>query len=372
MTREEACSRIEEAINAFVLEGSMESYAPYGKGHINDTFLLTMKKNNESKPYILQRINHEIFTKPIELIENVAAVTQFLREKITKLGGNPDRETLRLLEAKDGRYYYRDSIGSYWRIYQFISEATSYNSVQSDEDFYQSAIAFGRFQGLLADFPVASLHETIENFHHTQIRFKALQAAVEADPLGRVKEVQAELEFAFSRQYIADVLVTQLHNKELPLRVIHNDTKMNNVMIDNATGKAICVIDLDTVMPGLSAYDFGDSIRYGASTAEEDETDLSKVSCSMHLFEVYTRGYLEGCNQTLTGAEAKALPIGAITMTYECAIRFLTDYILGDKYFKIHREKHNLDRCRTQLRLVEDMEKKLPMMQEIVNRCYED
>lgn len=367
MTREEACAKIEESVNSFQLEGCVESCQAYGSGHINDTFLLKMKADNQITSYILQRMNHEIFTKPEELVENISSVTKFLRKKIIKLGGNPNRETLNLVAAKDGKYYYKDSIGSYWRIYLFIGNTNCFDLVRNERDFYQSAVAFGRFQNLLANYPAKTLHETIVDFHNTKSRFRALKTAIEADILGRAQEVRKEIDFAYTHEHIANGLVDMLEKNELPLRVTHNDTKLNNILMDAETGKALCIIDLDTVMPGLSAYDFGDSIRYGASTAAEDETDLSKVSCNMKLFEVFAKGYIEGCNHALTENEIRVLPLGALTMTYECAIRFLTDYLQGDTYFKIHREKQNLDRCRTQFKLVKDMESKWSEMNIIVS-----
>ena len=229
-------------------------------------------------------------------------------------------------------------------------------------------MAFGRFQGLLADYPAETLHETIQDFHNTVKRLDTFKKAVEADGCGRAAQVQEEIQFVLDREALAHKLCDMQAEGKLPLRVTHNDTKLNNIMIDDETRKAICVIDLDTVMPGLSVNDFGDSIRFGASTGAEDEPDLSKVSCSMELFELYTKGFVEGCKGSLTEEELDMLPVGAMTMTYECGMRFLTDYLEGDHYFKIHREGHNLDRCRTQFKLVKDMEEKWNQMNEIVNK----
>lgn len=368
MTREELCAKIEEAIQSFALKGNMESYSLYGNGHINDTFLLKVRSGNQTIPYILQRMNHEIFKNPVTLIDNIAFITGFLRKKIILKGGDPERETLNLVPAKDGKFYYEDSIGSYWRVYQYISNATSLDYVKNEQVFYHSAVAFGNFQNLLADYPVSELHETIANFHNTKIRYQALYEAVEADVFNRAKEVRDEIDFAFSHREIANTLMDMLDRKQLPLRVTHNDTKLNNIMIDNITKKAICIIDLDTVMPGLSAYDFGDAIRFGASTGAEDEMDLSKVDFDLKLFEVYTRGFIEGSNHSLTEHEIKSLPYGALTMTYECGIRFLMDYLQGDNYFKTSREKQNLDRCRTQFKLVRGMEKNWSYMKDIVSQ----
>ena len=321
---------------------------------------------------ILQRMNKDVFADPEALMENIVGVTSYLRKKIEENGGDPDRETLNVIPAGDGKSYYKDSQGDYWRAYKFITDATSYDKVEKPEDFYQSAVAFGNFQCLLADYPAHELHETIKDFHNTKIRFQAFKKAVEEDVMGRAASVKKEIDFVLQHEDVADYLCDLLEKKEIPLRVTHNDTKLNNIMIDDKTGKGICVIDLDTVMPGLAIHDFGDSIRFGASTAAEDEQDLSKVSCSMELFELYTRGFIEGCAGKLTDREIELLPMGAKTMTFECGMRFLTDYLQGDTYFKIHREGHNLDRCRTQFKLVEDMENKWYTMNEIVKKLKDN
>lgn len=355
-------------IESFQFQGACVECIPYGSGHINDTFRITCEDNGTTRRYILQRMNKNIFLNPEELMENVVGVTSWLNKKIQENGGNPERETLNIVPTKDEKAFYVDEDGEYWRAYLFIEGATTYDLVQNKEDFYQSAVAFGHFQGLLADYPAETLHETIVNFHNTVDRFAKFKKAVEEDACGRVKDVQEEINFVLEREKLAHILCDMQAEKKIPLRVTHNDTKLNNIMIDDETRKAICVIDLDTVMPGLAVNDFGDSIRFGASTGEEDERDLSKVSCSMELFDLYTKGFIEGCNGSLTKEELDMLPIGAMTMTYECGMRFLTDYLEGDHYFKVHREGHNLDRCRTQFKLVKDMEEKLEQMNEIVNK----
>lgn len=360
---------LEEVIRAFDFEGTLKKKRPYGSGHINDTFLLTFEIERMGRiDIILQRMNTDIFKKPIELMENILNVTSFLRRKIMENGGDVDRETLTVIQTNDGLPYYVDSSGEYWRAYKFIFGATSYDQVESADDFYQSAVAFGHFQSLLADFPAATLHETIEKFHDTKARFKVFKEAVEKDVCKRASSVQKEIDFVLKREDVANVLGDMLEAKLLPLRVTHNDTKLNNVMIDDKTRKGICVIDLDTVMPGLAVNDFGDSIRFGASTGAEDEVDLDKIECDMGLFEIYTKGFIEGCNGKLTKEEMQALPIGAKVMTFECGMRFLTDYLQGDTYFKIHRKDHNLDRCRTQFKLVADMEKKWDTMNAIIKK----
>lgn len=364
MVEKNLAERAMEAVSHFGVSGVKETPRPWGSGHINDTFLV-----EGDKRYILQRMNRNIFTKPLEVMENIIGVTTFLREKIKKAGGDELRETLTVIFTDDGKQAYLDEQGDYWRLYHMIEDAVSYDRVEKEQDFYESALAFGNFQQLLADYPAETLHETIPGFHDTKARYQVFLKAVEEDVCGRAKDVPEEISFFKERQDVACALGDMLAEGKLPLRVTHNDTKLNNIMMDEKTGKGVCVIDLDTVMPGLAVHDFGDAIRFGASTAAEDEQDLSKVSCDLHLFELYTKGFLEGCQGSLTEEEVAMLPMGAKVMTFECGMRFLTDYLQGDTYFKIHREGHNLDRCRTQMKLVADMESKWQEMQEIVKKC---
>lgn len=361
--------QIAEVIANFQYNGRLVRGCAYGNGHINDTYLLVFEiAGMGSIKVILQKMNKDVFANPVKLMENVMGVTAHLRQKIIEKGGDPERETLNVIPAYNGKPYYRDSYGDYWRSYKYITDATCYDLVEKPEHFYQSALAFGNFQCMLADYPAESLHETIEGFHDTKSRFAVFKKSVEEDTLGRAASAAEEIRFVLEREDVANCFSDLQAKGELPLRVTHNDTKLNNVMIDNKTGKAICVIDLDTVMPGLAMNDFGDSIRFGASTAAEDEKDLSKVSCSMDLYERYVRGFIEGCAGRLTEQEIDLLPMGAKVMTFECGMRFLTDYLQGDRYFKIHREGHNLDRCRTQFKLVADMEQKWDTMQEVVEK----
>lgn len=352
---------LNDVIAKFPIEGAEDSCAVYGNGHINDTFRLVAGKD-----YILQRINTEVFRDPESLMKNIEGVTTFLRAEIIRQGGDPARETLNLVYAKDGKSYAVDENGGYWRVYDFIAGATCYEQVEKPEDFYQSGKAFGHFQKMLQNYPAAELSETIPHFHDTPKRFRDFKAAVEADICGRVKTAGPEIRFVMDREKDMAIAADMLAKGELPLHVTHNDTKLNNIMIDDKTGQAICIIDLDTIMPGLSIFDFGDSIRFGANTAAEDEQDLSKVSLSLPLFETYARGFIEGCDGSLTENELKMLPQGARLMTLECGARFLTDYLSGDTYFHIAREGHNLDRCRTQFGLVADMEKKWTEMEQII------
>ena len=368
MTREEYCAKMEEAIEAIGFKGSYHSHERYGSGHINDTFIVYFDQGEKRVRYILQRMNHEIFKNPEQLMSNICQVTEFLKKKIAENNGDISRETMNVIYTRSGEPYYKDSIGSYWRGYRFIEDAICYEAVQKPEDFYESAVTFGHFQHLLAEYDASTLYETIKDFHNTPLRYKTFLSAVEEDVLDRVKNVKPEIEFLQKREADMRVCTDLLEKGELPLRVTHNDTKLNNIMMDKKTGKGICVIDLDTVMPGLAINDFGDSIRFGANTAQEDERDVSKVSLNLDLFELYTKGFLKGCDGSLTKKEIEMLPMGAKLMTLECGMRFLTDYLQGDIYFRIHREGHNLDRCRTQLALVADMEHKWESMKQIVEK----
>lgn len=359
---------LKEARNRFAVDGVLKECIPYGNGHINDTYRVVFDEEGNMTPYILQRMNRAVFKNTEELMENIMNVTTHLKKKVEERGGDPRRETLNTIPTKDGKNYYLDENGDGWRMYRFVERAFSLDAVRTPADFYESAVAFGNFQRLLADFPAETLHETIQGFHDTKARFEVFRQAVEADVCGRAGRAQAEIQFILEREDVACALGELQAAGKLPLRVTHNDTKLNNILMDGETGKGLCVIDLDTVMPGLAVNDFGDSIRFGASTGAEDETDLDKISCDLDLFGIYTKGFLEGCGGSLTREEIRCLPLGAKVMTFECGMRFLTDYLSGDTYFKIHRPEHNLDRCRTQLKLVADMEQKWKQMQDIVEQ----
>lgn len=339
----------------FPLDGSPVSCERYGCGHINVTYLVVTETGHR---YILQKINDRIFKNVPALMENIAGVTSYLRQQ----QADPNR-VLTLVNTKSGSAYLEHE--GFWRIYEFVENSICLQQPETADDFYQSAVAFGQFQQQLKDYPAATLYEIIPNFHNTVDRYRIFHETLAADPMGRAASVQSEIDFLLAREQEAGTLVNLLQEGKLPLRVTHNDTKLNNVMLSADTHEPLCVIDLDTVMPGLSAYDFGDSIRFGAATAAEDEKDLSKMEMSLDLFRTYTRGFLKAC-PGLTELEKQMLPMGAKLMTLEVGLRFLTDYIDGDKYFAVHREGHNLDRCRTQLKLVADMEAKWAAMEQII------
>ena len=351
---------MQSAIHAFKLQGNPLSCERYGNGHINETYLVTTETG---RLYILQKINHHVFKNVPALMHNIASVTRYL----ARLDENP-RHVLTLVPTHSGTDYTQDVDGAFWRVYDFITESVCLDRAETPNDFMQSGIAFGQFQRQLAAFPAQTLHDTIPHFHNTPARYAQLRAALQADSLGRAKDVAPELDFVFAREEEAGRMVRMNQHGELPLRVTHNDTKLNNVMLDAKTRTPLCVIDLDTVMPGLAGNDFGDSIRFGASTAAEDEPDLSRVEMSLPLYEAYAHGFLVACGKDLTTAELDTLPLGAKLMTLECGVRFLADYLAGDVYFHTTRPGQNLDRCRTQFTLVADMEKKWDAMRHIVEQ----
>ena len=356
---------IENIVAAFEVEGKVAEYVPFGNGHINDTRLVTMDNGVQ---YVLQRINKNVFKRPDLLMENYVGVTKFIRKKIEEMGGDPLREVLNAIYTKDGKPYTIDEEGQYWRLLVYVTDSIGYDKVERPEQFYDSAVSFGDFQYMLRDYPAETLHETIVNFHNTPDRYRQLMEAIENNAAGRLAEVSAEVEFAKARREFAATLENAHKEGRLPLRVTHNDTKLNNILFDINTGKTLCVVDLDTIMPGYSVNDFGDSIRFGATTALEDETDLSKVNFDISLYELYVKGFIEGAKGGLTEGELEMLPIGAIMMTFECGMRFLADYLNGDTYFRVHRPSHNLDRCRNQFKLVADMEARLDEMRAIVKK----
>lgn len=342
----------------FAIETSIE---PYGNGHINDTYLC------ETAPrFILQRINVNVFKHPDQVMENIMNITAHLSKKITAAGGDPSRETLTVIKTKNGKNYYEADPKNCFRMYSFVENSVTHDMVENPVQFYHAGRTFGKFQRMLDDFPASKLYETIVDFHNTPVRVEQLKDAISQNKAGRLDQVTKEISFALEYSKYASKIVDALADGSVPLRVTHNDAKLNNILFDAKTDEGLCVIDLDTVMPGSVLYDFGDALRFGASSGAEDEQDLNKIWFDLEKFEQFAKGFLKETADCLTQAEIQLLPLSALLLTYECGIRFLADYLNGDTYFKIHREHHNLDRARTQFKLVADIEKKLPEMDTIV------
>jgi Ser/Thr protein kinase RdoA (MazF antagonist) len=354
-------------VQQFDLDGEFVHAEEIPSGHINDTYAVSVSdRGGRLRRYLMQRINHRVFPHPARLMQNVAAVTRHLRQKIERAGGDPRRETMNIIPTIEGKDYHLTSQGDWWRAFVLINGARTYETPRKLEHVYSAGRAFGDFQRHLVDFPACQLYETIPAFHDTRRRFAAFEVALAANPHGRSRASRDEIEFAYRRAEDAAVLVDLLERGDLPERVTHNDTKFNNVLIDDETGKGVCVIDLDTVMPGSSLFDFGDGIRSITNMAPEDERDLARVQFSLSRFEQFGRGFLDGTQDMLSLTELDLLPFSARLMTYEVGLRFLTDYLEGDVYFKTHRRHQNLDRCRVQFRLLQEMEMKTDEMTRIV------
>ncbi|HSY42428.1 MAG TPA: aminoglycoside phosphotransferase family protein [Candidatus Acidoferrum sp.] len=345
----------------FQISGEFISAEPYGSGHINDTYCVIFDQGGTRVRYIFQRINHKVFKDPVALMDNIYRVTAHLGEKMSGQG-DPSRRTLTTLLTRKGQRVLVDENGNYWRAYLFIERARTYDAVQSSQQAFEGAKAYGNFQKMLADLPTPRLHDTIPDFHHTPKRFAALEKAISEDPANRATHARAEIDFALSRKSMTSALL----DAKLPERVTHNDTKFNNVMLDDVTGEGICVIDLDTVMPGLALYDFGDMVRTTTSPVKEDELDVSKVTMQFPMYEALVRGYLSSASGFLTKAEKQFLAFSGKLITFEIGIRFLADFLAGDVYFKVHRDQHNLQRCRTQFKLVESIEQQEAQMNKLV------
>ena len=350
---------LREALAAWSWPATVTEAARYGNGHINDTFLGTTE---EGALYIIQRINTDIFTDPDGLMNNIKLVTDHIRNKVASRGGDTSREVMTIVPTLDGKLYYTDINGSAWRVYDFVTDSLSLDRPRNTDDSYLAIKAFGEFASSLADFDASLLVESIKDFHNTPKRYSALINAITANVYGRAEKVGDEIKFAQAHESFTRKLVTS----GLPLRVTHNDTKLSNVLLDDETGEAVCVIDLDTVMPGTVLYDFGDAIRFGASTAAEDEPDTSKIALDMDLFKAFTRGFISEVKGSLTETELRMLPLGIKVITCELAMRFLTDYIDGDLYFKVRSPEHNLIRARAQMKLAADMQNKFDDMNRIV------
>ncbi len=345
----------------FDLGGTPVSVKELTAGNINVTYRLDMGEDKSAPRYVLQRINTVAFKDPVSLMENIGLVTAHIRRSYEAEGIDPARRVLNIVPADNGTLLYTDPEGGAWRAYGFVEDATAYNAIESAALFREAGVGFGEFQTRLADFPAEKLTETIPGFHNTARRFETFMASVEKDAAGRAASVAEEIEFFTSRKALMSSIVDRLGG-ELPLRVTHNDTKLNNVLIDDETGKALCVIDLDTVMPGSSLYDYGDAVRYGACTAAEDEPDTSKIGFDMELFRAFTEGFVSATAGNLTDTEIKLLPLGIAVITCELAMRFMTDYLDGDVYFKTAYEGHNLVRARAQMKLLTEVEAKMEEM----------
>lgn len=357
-----------DILSNFAINGEFISCEPYGSGLINRTYVAVYNEGGKRVRYIVQRINTNLFKNVDGLMNNIKIVTEFNRAEIMKRGGDPNRESLTLVPTENGGTYFRTEEGDCYRVYVFIENAKGYDVVEKPEHFYESAVAFGKFAMLLDRFDSSKLFEVLPDFHNTVKRFDNFKKSLEADKFNRAKDVKKEIEFALNREKITHTIVDLLASGKMPSRVTHNDTKLNNVLIDTRTDKAVSVIDLDTMMPGSICYDFGDSIRFGCNPCLEDTPETEKVIFNMPLFETYTKGYLSVFGDTITDIERKNLPMGAILMTYECGIRFLTDYLDGDVYFRKTREGQNIDRTRTQFKLVSDMEKRYDEMLSAVEK----
>ncbi|WP_054252670.1 phosphotransferase enzyme family protein [Neofamilia massiliensis] len=362
---------LQETIGVFNFPGSLIDIKINKQGHINDTYVLSFLNEEKIQKYIFQRVNQGVFKRPEELMENIIGVTKHLRKKVQEAKGDLDREVLQVLLTKDQKPFYIDAKGDFWRAYKFIENSLALEKASGAKDLYQTGLAFGNFQRLLSDYPAESLHQSIKDFHNTEVRLENFIKALEENPAKRRDNVLKEADFILSRADFCKTFMDLERKKLVPLRVTHNDTKLNNILLDDQSHKALCVIDLDTIMPGLSMNDFGDGIRSGASNALEDEADLEKVFVNLEYFEAFSKGFLQGAGPCLEDLEVYHLRTGAKMMTLECGIRFLTDYLQGDQYFKISYPDHNLVRARNQFKLVADMEKNWEVLLDIVNKYKE-
>mgnify|MGYP001817402847 CR=1 FL=1 len=361
--------RIEEITRHFQFKGEFLGAQPYGYGRINDTYAVRFHQGKDGiKNYILQRINHLVFKRPEEVMANIDRVTSHLRKKIEEAGGDPERGTINLVPTIDGQTFFRSEEGDYWRAHLMIEDAQSYQVAKDQDHYYYASKAFGTFVSLLEDFPADQLYVTIPDFHHTGKRFDTFVQAVDEDVFNRAQSAKKEIDFVLERAGEATILTELVDQGLMPERVTHNDTQFDNVMIDDVTGEGICVVDLDTVMPGLTVFDFGDSVRSGANPGGEGTQDLNKVFLDVDIFDRLAHGFLEAASDILTPVEVDNMVFGCKVITYELGIRFLTDYLKGDTYFKTKRENQNLDRCRTQLHLVQDMESKYEQMLSIIEK----
>lgn len=354
--------------NQFKIKGDFVDFETFKSGHINSTFLVRFNHEGKEKEYILQKINQNVFKNPEEVMQNISSVTNYIKEKIRSQGDSSSRKVLHFKKTENGNYFVQDDNGDYWRMYKFINKSVTYNE-PSLKILSETGKAFGDFQNMLTDFPSNNLNIIIPHFHNTQNRYALFEQVLAEDKYNRTDNAEYEIKEYQKLKDIACKMYLMQKNNQLNLRVTHNDTKSNNVLFDSETGKYLCVIDLDTVMPGLVGFDFGDAIRFGANTACEDEQDLTKVKLDLNKFKAFTEGFLSRVGTSLTENELNTLPLGAITMTIECGLRFLTDYLDGDNYFRIDYPEHNLTRAKCQLKLAENMLQNYEQMNEIVSAC---
>lgn len=354
---------MESIVSHFDIPGTYKEHQSIRSGLINQTYLVTLADGDDTYKYVFQKINTNVFREPYHVMDNIIHITEHIKKHMLETDGTYARRVLSFALSKDGRPYYESEADGFWRAYEYVDNSVAYNIAPSGDHFFEAGRAFGEFQLYLTDYDATTLFETIPNFHNTVTRVQALREAIEKDVAGRLKDVDPEVDFLLARANEANLIVDALEDGSIPYRVTHNDTKINNVLFDNDSDKAICVIDLDTVMPGSSLYDFGDAIRSGACAAMEDEPNLDKVEMDLEKYRLFTKGFIKGMHGLLTQKEIEMMPIGAKMMTYEVAVRFLTDYLNGDIYFHTDYSGQNLLRTRTQIKLVSDMEKKMDAMQ---------
>ena len=361
--------QLQEISKQFQIYGEILHAETFKIGHINETYSATYDQGGMRVRYIHQKINKSVFKNPASVMKNVVRVTSHIRKKLEAQNVRDlTRRSLIVIPTRDGQSYFRNGGTEFWRTFVFVEGVETFEAVQSPEQALQAGRAFGEFQRLLVDLPGDRLSETIPDFHNTRKRFGALQQAIQKDRYNRAKDARPEIEFALKHEPIVDVILNAMAKGKIPERITHNDTKFNNVMLDVLTGEAMCVVDLDTVMPGCALYDFGDMVRTTTSPTLEDEQDLSQVKMQMPMFKKLAEGYLATAGQFLTKAEKSYIAFSGKLISFEIGIRFLTDFLSGDTYFRIHRPDHNLDRCRTQFKLVESIEKQEPAMQKFVDR----
>ncbi len=362
---------LKSIVKHFCIYGELTEIRPLPRGHINDTYVLTTKKNKQIVRFILQRINHAVFKDPPSVMTNIVRVTEHIVSRMQRIDPDLASRQLTVIGTVDNTCFYEDDECNFWRIYNFIEDAVSYDTIDSAELAYEAARMFGWFQNMLVDLPGTTLHESICDFHNTPKRFKTFQRVLKEDACNRVKDAKPEIDFVFCHASICDILLNLVAKGEIPIRITHNDTKVNNVMLDKKTNKGVCVIDLDTVMPGLSIYDFGDMIRTGTTFADEDERDLSKVTMNLPMFEAFVRGFAEQSSHFLTTSEKEHLAFAAKLITFEQLIRFLSDYLAGDIYYKVQRHDHNLDRSRTQMKLVQSIIAQEETMNKVIEKVFQ-